>query len=91
MMKSLELSDPTSCLNKALPEEVVFVILARDPSATAAIKAWAEDRVRKGLNKEDDPQIVEAFDCAVAMIDSRASIRQQVVRQKASFSQKFTS
>lgn len=67
MLKAKELSDPNSCLNKAKPEERLFVLLARDPAAPEAIRHWVRRRIWLGKNKEDDPQIVEALECARLM------------------------
>lgn len=62
MIKSQEISTPNSCLNRARPDEYLFVLLGRDAAAPVAVRAWAEERLRLGLNKPDDPQIVEARD-----------------------------
>lgn len=67
MLKRDELADPKSCLSRALPDERVFVLLARDKAAPAAIRAWVELRVALGKNQRDDGQIVEALDCAAKM------------------------
>lgn len=37
MTKTEELNDPNSCFNKARPDELMFVILARDVAAPKAI------------------------------------------------------
>ncbi len=60
MRKRDELSDPTSCLNRARDDEWTFVLLGRDAAAPAAVRAWIEERIRLGKNCRDDPQIVEA-------------------------------
>jgi len=67
MLKKLEASQPDSCWNKAQDDEIVFVLLARDPAATAAIVAWCNERVRLGKNGPDDPKIEEALRCAAEM------------------------
>jgi hypothetical protein len=67
MRKQDELTNAASCINRAHPKEMVFVLLGRDPAAPAAIRAWADERVRLGKNKDDDPQIVEARACADTM------------------------
>jgi hypothetical protein len=67
MRKRLEMIEPNSCLNKAGDQEMVFVLLGRDESAPAAIRAWCDDRLVRGKNKATDPQIVEAFECADTM------------------------
>lgn len=71
MKKRDELSDPASCLNRAKDDEMVFVLLARDVAAPAAIVAWIDERVRLGKNTYTDPQILEAIECARMMRDAR--------------------
>jgi hypothetical protein len=60
MRKFDELVDPQSCLNRAKPDEWLFVLLGRDAAAPAAVLFWIEERIRLGKNGPDDPQIVEA-------------------------------
>ena len=67
MFKSDELSNPNSCLNKARDNELLFVLLARDPAAPDTIRHWAHRRISMGKNKYNDPQIVEALGCAELM------------------------
>jgi hypothetical protein len=67
MLKSKELSDPNSCLNKAKPDERLFVLLARDPAAPEVIRYWIRRRLWIGKNKPNDPQILEALECARLM------------------------
>lgn len=61
MLKHQEEADPKSCWNKARYGERIFVILERDKAAPATIRAWAAERIRLGLNDEDDPQILSAL------------------------------
>lgn len=72
MRKHLELSDPKSCLNKAKHDELVFVLLERDPVAAELIWEWAKRRIAKGLNIAGDSQIQEALDIAIAMEKERS-------------------
>lgn len=67
MRKREELSDPKSCMNRAKDEEMTFVLLARDESSSGAIRWWIADRIRRGKNKPNDPQILEAEQCAKEM------------------------
>jgi hypothetical protein len=67
MRKRLELSSPTSCLNRAVDDEMTFVLLGRDAAAPFAIRAWVAERVRLGKNRVADEQIKEALECANAM------------------------
>lgn len=78
MIKKLELTESNSCLNKALDDEQVFVILGRDPAAYEAIRAWCMERVRLGLNKPDDQKINDAMDCAMKMSLERDYILNKV-------------
>jgi len=41
VIKRDELWAPTSCLNKAGPEEPIFVLRAKDPLAAMAVRHWA--------------------------------------------------
>lgn len=67
MLKHKEQTDPTSCLSRARQDEMIFVLLARDAAAPAAIRFWAAERLRLGKNAAGDEQIVEALACAAAM------------------------
>ena len=71
MMKKNELSDPDSCFNRARDDEIVFVLLSRDASSPVTIRAWCAERVRRGKNVWDDPQIKEALRCAENMEGQR--------------------
>jgi hypothetical protein len=62
MLKRDEESHPGSCLNKAMPDELIFVLLARDPAACHAVSEWAKKRVELGLNGADDLKIRQAED-----------------------------
>lgn len=41
MLKRQELLDPKSCLNKAAPDEPVFVLRAKDAAAAQTVRLWA--------------------------------------------------
>jgi hypothetical protein len=74
VIKRDEIENTESCLNKARADERLFVLLARDPAAPVAIRAWVAERVRLGKNTPIDGQIVEALDCASRMEAERAEI-----------------
>ena len=74
MRKRKEVTDPKSCLNRAFEDELIFVLLARDPAAPVAIQAWIEKRIELGLNTRDDPKLTEAQNIAVAMFKEQASV-----------------
>lgn len=62
-----ELAHPQSCMSKAGHDEMVFVLLGRDPAAPAAIRAWVEARVRFRKNKPGDELLRDAIECAETM------------------------
>lgn len=84
MIKRDEIEDTNSCFNKATDGERLFVLLARDPAAPVAIRAWIAERIRLGKNAPGDEQIREAFECANFMELERAEIentrRQEKIR-----------
>ncbi len=71
MKRLKEIQDPKSCLNKAYDQEMVFVLLARDAAAPVAIQAWINERIRLGKNTADDNQILDAYECILAMMSHR--------------------
>lgn len=74
MFKIDELAYEASCLNKAGRHEMLFVLLARDPAAPVAIRAWIAERIRIGKNAPRDPQILEAEACAKTMELQRCTL-----------------
>lgn len=52
MIKREELLKPTSCLNKALADEPIFVLRAHDKLAPAIVRQWAAAYEKK---MESDP------------------------------------
>ena len=71
MRKTEELSDPNSCMSRAKPGEMTFVLLGRDAAAPFTIRAWVAERIRLGKNKHGDQQISEALGCADKMEQER--------------------
>jgi hypothetical protein len=67
MRKREEREKTQSCFNRSQENELMFVLLGRDPAAPLAIRAWVEARILIGKNKFDDPQITEALTCAGQM------------------------
>lgn len=55
------------CYENAGPDEPLFVLLARDETAPATIRHWVSRRLVGENNLVDDPQIVEALQCADSM------------------------
>jgi hypothetical protein len=78
MRKREEEKELGSCWRKALPQELLFVLLCRDETAPDVIEFWAYKRVELGLNQADDPQIVEARQCAATMREEREAIRAEL-------------
>jgi hypothetical protein len=56
---------------KAEPDEPMFVLLARDPSAPHFVRHWATQN--KGHQTEE--KLKEAFECAAAMVSWRLEHR----------------
>jgi hypothetical protein len=58
-----------SCADRALPDEPVFELLARDPSFAKLVRAWADEREAAVLCGDrpasDMDQVNEARHCAV--------------------------
>ncbi len=74
MRKRDEIAYPNSCLNKAKPDEWLFVILGRDAAGPNTIREWIRQRIALGLNKPDDGQIIEA-ELWVASVESELSAK----------------
>lgn len=74
MLKIDELNIPNSCLNKAEPLEVIFVLLARDVAAAATVRFWVSERIRLGKNTMNDDQITSALVTAECM-DQECALR----------------
>lgn len=59
------------CYHNALPDEPMFILLARDPSAPQLVDEWATERQRqieKGYRpKSDQAMVDEAIRCAANM------------------------
>lgn len=72
MRKTEEVENPNSCLNKAQDDEPLFVLLGRDKAATATIRFWVTERIKLGLNKPGDPQILEALALVDLMVNKSA-------------------
>lgn len=53
----------SSCLQKALPGEPIFVLLAHDPSAAKTVLQWIVDNV----HFRSEEKLRDAFECAMAM------------------------
>lgn len=75
MRKNKELSEPNSCLNKANPDELIFVLLERDAAAANVVEFWMAERVRLGKNKPGDKQISEAADWVRAVRNDTTSAK----------------
>ena len=82
MIKQDEIDHSESCFNKARSDERLFVLLARDPAAPVAIRAWIAERIRLGKNVAGDDQIREAFEFATLMELERVEIESARSQQK---------
>lgn len=82
MTKRDVIDNPESCFNTAHKQEELFVLLARDPAAPVAIRAWIAERLRLGKNRPGDEQIREAFECATRMELQRSEIESSRSQQR---------
>jgi hypothetical protein len=64
MLKRLELSTPTSCLNKASSDEPVFVLRAKDPFAAMTVRHW----ITMAEGTHETAKLEEAQKLADAMV-----------------------
>ena len=71
MIKSEELTNPSSCMSRANLDEMTFVLLARDIAAPRTIREWVRLRIFYGKNEINDAQIQEALACAEKMEQQR--------------------
>ena len=78
MEKLTELTEPQSCMSRALSGEMTFVLLARDFASPRAIRMWCLERMRMKRNLPDDHQIIEARICANTMERQRDEIRKRL-------------
>lgn len=65
--KTNALRDPASCLNRARPDEFVFILRSNDPLAPQAVRLWAA--MAEGLHEPD--KVAEARHLADCMEKQR--------------------
>ena len=83
-LKRIEQSQ--GCWANALPDERVFVLLARDATAPWVVLFWCFLRVVACRNWPLDSQITEAVDCALRMIRERRHVRRVLKSRKLNVS-----
>ena len=69
MTKEEEINDPASCLNRAKPGEMIFVLRAHDPCAAATVRIWVT--LRNLIGKNTYPDTDKALKCAHTMDEQR--------------------
>lgn len=71
-MGTKQLPTPFDAYDKALPDEPMFTLLARDASAPDMVRQWAYEREREVAQKRrpeaDLAMVAEARRCANAMV-----------------------
>jgi hypothetical protein len=67
--KEMARLDPKSCFNKALNDEPVFVLRAKDPIADQVVRIWASLAASREVHEKD--KIFTAYECAVLMKEWR--------------------
>lgn len=64
--------NPKGCLAAALPDEPMFILLARDADAPATIKFWAERRARRQVTEPSPELMGDSIKIAGAIDDMEA-------------------
>lgn len=67
------------CIKKALPDEQLFTLMARDETAPSVIMYWIE----KNLSNQPKERLLEAFNCALAMTEQHQAIRNTINSNKS--------
>lgn len=49
------------CHLRAKPGEPIFTLLGRDKAAAQTIRFWCLERLKRGMNRATDAQIVDAY------------------------------
>lgn len=83
MTKNEVLADPNSCFNRAGPATRMFIGLDWDPAVPPMIRAWALERLKLGLNKQTDDQIISAFALADEIEQNLAAVRKARAAKRA--------
>lgn len=77
------------CYANALPDEPMFILLARDVAAPLAVRNWADYRemqINAGTKPESDrPMVAEARECAANMERWRQEYRSMLGANKPEF------
>jgi hypothetical protein len=68
MTKKEELENPNSCFNKALDDEPIFVIRAKDPIGAFIVQQWIDRAIKRGLHAN---RVDAAIDVASSCLDWR--------------------
>lgn len=69
MIKKDEISNPSSCLNRATDDEPLFVLRGKDVTAPDVIRDWCFRRIDAGKNQKGDEQIKQAYALADQMTE----------------------
>ena len=78
MKKTDEMTDPSSCINKAADDEPLFVLCANDPLAAGVVDYWANQA--EGTNLHEIYKINIARELAQEMRRWKADQKKEEVR-----------
>ena len=78
MLKKDEVCNQSSCFNRAVDDEILFVLLGRDEDAPDTIRDWVRRRVARGKDSLFSPTITEALACANRMDAEREGLRKRL-------------
>lgn len=69
MIKSQEVADLNSCLNKSKPDEPLFVLCARDSLAPKAVRNWAAALIQASQHQRTAEAQQKMVDKAAAAME----------------------
>ncbi len=66
------------CLKKAFNDEKLFVLMARDITSPQVVGEW----IKQNIGVQPRERLIEALDCAIAMVDTQKEISNRKEFQK---------
>ncbi len=74
----METKTDNSCLQKALPDEPLFVLMTRDDVAPRVIVEW----IKESILTQPADKLHKALDCAIHMATEHEKVRQAAEMRK---------
>jgi hypothetical protein len=73
-----ETKTENTCIQKALPDEALFVLMTRDAVAPRVIVEW----IKESILTQPADKLHKALDCAITMAQEQEKIRLAAERRK---------